>query len=110
MNAAPDAVALDHQRRRDRVPDSDDRVSPRHPVPAGGVSHAERAVDLLCPQPRGRRVDLGFDGGHLVGVDLRTDRRVDQLADGLGEGLIDGAHPVDLVGCEVPDVGELQHP
>ena len=43
----PRRVTLDHERRRDRVPDSDHRVSPRHPVAAGGVAHPERAVDLL---------------------------------------------------------------
>jgi hypothetical protein len=106
----PRLVALDHERRGDRVPDSDDRVSPRHPIPAGCVLHPECAVDLLCPQPCGRRVDPGLDRGHLVGVDLRPDRRVDQRADRLGERLIDGARPFDFFGCDVPDVGELQHP
>jgi hypothetical protein len=102
-------VALDHQRRRDRVTDADDRVSPRHSVATGGVAHPERTVDLLGPQPCGRRVDLGLDRRHLVGVDLGPDRRVHQIANRIGERLVHGAHPVDLLRGEVPDMGELQH-
>jgi hypothetical protein len=84
----PRLVALDHERRGDRVP-----------TPMTGFPHAIVVVYctpnapsiLLCPQPCGRRVDPGLDRGHLVGVDLRPDRRVDQRADRLGERLIYGA-------------------
>jgi hypothetical protein len=107
---APRFVAVDRQRRGDGVADPDDGVSPCHPIAAGGVAHPERAVDLLGLQPRGRRVDLGLDRGYLVVVDLRPDRGIDQRTHRLGQRLIDSAHPFDFLGCDVPDVGELQHP
>jgi hypothetical protein len=103
-------VAVDGQRRGDGIADPDDRVPPRDPIAAGGVAHPERPVDLLGPQSRGRRVDLVLDRSHLVGVDLRSDRGVDERADRLGQRFIDGAHPLDFLGCDVPDMCELQHP
>ena len=86
MNAAPDAS---------RWITSGGAIGLR--IPMTGFPHAIRSPPVVyrtpngpsiccCPQPCGRRVDLGLDRGHLVGVDLGADRRVDQLADGLGEG------------------------
>ena len=105
----PIGIMLDRQRRRGRIADPDHGVPPRHAIAAGGVAHPERTVALLGPQLGRRRVDLGPDGLHGIGVDLSTDRRVDELADRLGERLVDGAHAFDLSRGDVADIGELHH-
>ena len=102
-------IVLDHQRRRDRITDSDDGVAPRHPVPTRGIADTEGAVELLASQASSGRIDLGLRGGNRLGVNLRPDRRVDQLPDRLGERLVEVSQPLDVGGTQVLDVGEVQH-
>ena len=102
-------IVLDHQRRRNRITDSDDGVAPRHPVPTRGVADTEGAVELLASQASSGRIDLGLRGGNRLGVNLRPDRRVHQLPDRLGERLVEVSQPLDVGGTQVLDVGEVQH-
>src|SRR3984957_8497015 len=101
-------VVTDLDRRCDRIAQPDDGVSPRHPLAAGEIAHAEAAVGLLLAQTRGSRVDLGFGRRDRIGVHLRSNCCVDQPPDGLSQGAIDGPQPFDLLGADVLQ-REVQH-
>jgi hypothetical protein len=104
----PRDVLVDEHRRRDRVTDSDDGVSPCHPFTAAQVTDTERCVHLLAAQSGRGRIDLGRRRPDHLGVHLGPDGRVDQLPNRPGQRFVDRSQSFDVIRADVLP-GEVQH-